>query len=341
MKEKKKKKKKKKKNDLTWHIGSVAIKGKACLAPMAGVSDIAYRLLAKEQGAALVCTEMVSAMGIHYTNQRTEEMLYLEDRERPVSMQLFGSNPEVMAEGAKKVEAAGADIVDVNMGCPVKKIVSSGDGSALMQTPELAEKIIEAMVKAVSIPVTVKLRLGWDETTKNIVAMAKGLEKAGAAAIAVHGRTKMQMYSGQADWTYIKEVKEAVSIPVLGNGDIFMPEVAKQRLEESGVDGLLIGRGAQGNPWIFKRINQYLGTGELLPEPSFEERLAMLRKHYLLLVEYKNEVLANREIRTHAGWYIKGLPQASKWRNLINTTRTTKEFLQILDAYETALAKAL
>ena len=226
-------------NNKQWQIGAVKIDGQAILAPMAGVSDIAYRLLAKEQGAALVCTEMVSAMGIKYKNERTHELLRIEEAERPVSMQIFGSNPEAIALGAKVVADAGADIVDINMGCPVKKVVTSGDGSALMKNPDLAARVAEAAVEAVDVPVTVKMRIGWDSDSINVVDFAKRIESTGVAAIAVHGRTKEQMYSGHADWFYIKAVKEAVSVPVLGNGDIVNPEDAKQMLDETGCDALM------------------------------------------------------------------------------------------------------
>lgn len=263
-------------NNDTWYIGKVAIAGKAVLAPMAGVSDIAYRLLAKEQGAALVCTEMVSAMGIKYENEHTKELLYMEAVEHPVSMQIFGSDPEAIALAAKVVERAGADIVDINMGCPVKKVVSSGDGSALMKTPDLAARVAEAAVKAVKVPVTVKMRLGWDEESKNVLDFAKRIESVGVAAVAVHGRTREQMYMGQADWSYIKAVKEALTIPVLGNGDVIDARSAKAMLTETGCDAVLIGRGAQGNPWIFNEVNQYLRTGTVLSKPSALERLQML-----------------------------------------------------------------
>lgn len=320
-----------------WYIGDVKIPGRVGLAPMAGVSDISYRLLAKDMGASLVCTEMVSAMGIKYNNENTKDLLYLEDGERPVSMQIFGSDPEAIALGTKVVEESGADIVDINMGCPVKKVVSSGDGSALMKTPDLAVKVARAAVKAVKIPVTVKIRLGWDDSSKNVVELAKRLEDAGVAAIAVHGRTREQLYSGRADWTYIKAVKEALRIPVLGNGDIVSPETASAMFEETGCDAILVGRGAQGNPWIFKRIAHYLETGEILPEPSHLERVAMLKRHFELLCYYKGEALGVREIRTHAGWYIKGMPEAARWRNLLNTTVDTSGVIRLIDEYASLL----
>lgn len=321
----------------TWTIGNVPIQGKAILAPMAGVSDIAYRLLAKEHGASVVCTEMVSAMGIKYKNERTHELLRMEAVEHPVSMQIFGSNPEAIALGAKVVADAGADIVDINMGCPVKKVVSSGDGSALMKTPDLAARVAEAAVKAVDVPVTVKMRIGWDDDHINVVDFAKRIESTGVAAVAVHGRTREQMYMGRADWSYIKAVKDSLSIPVIGNGDVWTPEDALRMMQETGCDAVMIGRGAQGNPWIFERTNHYLRTGELRPEPTYLERLDMLLKHFELLCRYKGAALGVREIRTHAGWYMRGMPEAAYWRNRVNTIHTVESFKKELSTYRDVL----
>lgn len=321
----------------TWTIGNVPIQGKAILAPMAGVSDIAYRLLAKEHGASMVCTEMVSAMGIKYKNERTHELLRMEAVEHPVSMQIFGSNPEAIALGAKVVADAGADIVDINMGCPVKKVVSSGDGSALMKTPDLAARVAEAAVKAVDVPVTVKMRIGWDDDHINVVDFAKRIESTGVAAVAVHGRTREQMYMGRADWSYIKAVKDSLSIPVIGNGDVWTPEDALRMMRETGCDAVMIGRGAQGNPWIFERTNHYLRTGELRPEPTYLERLDMLLKHFELLCQYKGAALGVREIRTHAGWYMRGMPEAAYWRNRVNTIHTVESFKKELSTYRDVL----
>lgn len=328
-------------NKMALSIGRVQLDGRVCLAPMAGVSDISYRLLAKEQRASLVCTEMVSAMGIKYDNEHTKELLYIENREKPVSLQIFGSDPRAMAEAAKVVEDVGADIVDINMGCPVKKVVASGDGSALMKTPDLAASVAEAVVKAVQIPVTVKMRLGWDEAHKNAVDFARRLENSGVVALTVHGRTREQMYSGKADWEYIRRVKKAVRIPVFGNGDVTDVWSAKAMFDETECDGIMIGRAAQGNPWIFNEVRSFLENGVLLEPPSPEERLEMMRRHLDLMVFYKAESIAVKEMRTHAGWYTKGMPGSARWRAVFTSITTRTGFLEAISRYEEELSELL
>ena len=260
-------------------IGNVELENNVILAPMAGVTDMPYRILCREQGAGLVCMEMVSAKAILYKNKNTQELLKVDDRERPVSLQLFGSDPDIVADIAASLEDGPYDIFDINMGCPVPKIVKNGEGSALMKNPKLVEEILTKLVKAVKKPVTVKFRKGFDDTCINAVEIAKIAESAGVAAVAVHGRTREQYYSGKADWNIIREVKNAVKIPVIGNGDVFTPQDAKRLVEETGCDGIMVARGAKGNPWIFKQITHYLDTGELLPRPSVEELKAMILRH--------------------------------------------------------------
>ncbi|MBO2521584.1 MAG: tRNA dihydrouridine synthase DusB [Firmicutes bacterium] len=295
-------------------IGPVQLESPVVLAPMAGVCNLAFRLLCKEQGAALVCSEFVSAKALVHGNQKSFEMLAVSEKERPVSIQIFGSTPEDAAFAARAVEEAGADIVDFNMGCPVPKVLKAEAGAALMRVPDKAQAILKAMVDAVSIPVTVKVRTGWDDRSINVVDLAKRFEDVGVAAIAVHGRTTSQGRSGRANWEIIGEVKQAVRIPVIGNGDVFTPQDAEAMLEMTGCDGVMIGRGALGNPWIFKRTRHYLETGELLPEPTASQRVEMARRHLRLLAELKGEYVAVREMRQHAPAYIKGFPGAAAFR---------------------------
>lgn len=311
-------------------IGNVTLKNTVVLAPMAGVTDQAFRILAKEMGCALVYSEMISDKGLIYRNSHTLEMLQIDERERPVTLQIFGSEPDCMAKAAKIVEQAGADIIDINMGCPTPKIVKNGEGSALMRQPELAYAIIASVVDAVSVPVTVKMRKGWDETTVNAVQIAQLAEKAGAAAVAVHGRTREQFYMGTADWTIIRQVKESVGIPVLGNGDVNNPQAAKRLLTETNCDGIMIGRGCQGNPWLFRQTIHYLETGELLPGPTIDERNQVLRRHLDMLVALKGEYIAIREMRRHAAWYTKGLPYAAELRLKLNQAESREDFLNCL-----------
>ena len=297
-------------------IGNTILENNVILAPMAGVTDLPFRLLCREQGAGCVVTEMVSAKAILYNNRNTKELMQIHPQERPAAIQLFGSDPDIMAQIAARIEDGPYDFIDVNMGCPVPKVVNNGEGSALMKNPKQAEKVLSAMVKAVKKPVTVKFRKGFNDTSVNAVEFAKMAEGSGVAAVAVHGRTREQYYSGKADWDIIRQVKEAVKIPVIGNGDIFTPQDAGRMMEETGCDGIMVARGAKGNPWIFRRINHYLDTGEILPGPSIEEIQAMILRHGHMLAAYKGEQTAMREMRGHVAWYTKGMPHSAALRNV-------------------------
>lgn len=299
---------------------------------MAGVTDQPFRLLAKEMNCGLVYTEMISSKGLLFHNCHTVNMIRIDERERPVAVQIFGSEPESLVGAAKLVEAAGADIIDINMGCPTPKIVKNGEGSALMRKPELAYELLSRVVSAVHIPVTVKIRKGWDDRTVNAVEIAKLAEKAGVAAIAIHGRTREQFYSGQADWSIIRTVKESVSIPVIGNGDIRSAYDAAKMFADTGCDAVMVGRGAQGNPWIFRQIAQYLLTGEELPLPSFAERVDVLQRHLDMALKYSGEYVGVREMRRHAAWYTKGLRHAAELRLRFNTAESKEDFLQVFAA---------
>lgn len=316
-------------------IGSVTLENNLILAPMAGVTDLPFRLLCKEQGAGLLCMEMVSAKAILYKNKNTEELLSIDEREHPVSLQLFGSDPDIMAQIAHQIEERPFDILDINMGCPVPKVVNNGDGSALMKNPILAGKIIEKTVNAVKKPVTVKIRKGFDDEHINAVEMAHIAEESGAAAIAVHGRTREQYYSGNADWEIIRKVKEAVSIPVIGNGDLTCAKDLEKMAEETGCDGFMIGRGVQGNPWLFHQILHYFETGEELKKPSFEEVTQMLLRHAAMQLEFKGEYTGIREIRKHAAWYTAGYKNSSKLRGRINEV---ENYEQLKALFEEALS---
>ena len=302
----------------TLKIGDVSLKNNLILAPMAGVTDLPFRLLCKEQGAGLLCMEMVSAKAIYFNNKNTEELLTIDDREPPVSLQLFGSDPDIISEMAKKIEDRPFSILDINMGCPVPKVAGNGEGSALMKNPKLVEEIVSKTAKAIKKPVTVKIRKGFDDTHVNAVEIARIAESAGAAAVAVHGRTREQYYSGKADWDIIRQVKEAVKIPVIGNGDVTSPEAARQLMETTGCDGIIIGRGAQGNPWIFRQILHWMETGEEEPKPDLEEVKAMILRHARMLVEYKGAYTGIREMRKHVAWYTAGYPNSAKLRARVN-----------------------
>ncbi|MBP2628283.1 MAG: TIM-barrel protein, nifR3 family [Firmicutes bacterium] len=315
-------------------IGRIKLVNPVILAPMAGVTDLPFRLLVKEMDCGLVYSEMVSDKGLLYKNSHTMDMLKIDDRERPVTMQIFGSEPASMASAARFVEQAGTDIIDINMGCPTPKIVKNGSGAALMCQPDLAYRIMVSVVETVNVPVTVKFRKGWNNGSINAVEMAKLAEKAGIAAIAVHGRTREQFYSGEADWNIIRQVKESVGIPVIGNGDIRTPYDAQRMLIETGCDGLMIGRGAQGNPWIFRQVAQYLATGEILPLPTVAERLSVMLRHLDMLVEYKGEYLGVREMRRHGAWYTKGLHHSSEIRLRFNQAVCKEDFVAVLEEFE-------
>lgn len=317
-------------------IGNIVLDGWAVLAPMAGVSDLAYRVIARHMGTAMTTAEMVSAKGLYYKNEKTRDMLKIDPTEHPVALQIFGSDPDIMAAGALEMERAGADIIDINMGCPMQKVVKNGDGSALMKNVPLAAAIVKAMVGAVHVPVTVKMRLGWSRETENCVELAQAVEEAGASAITVHGRTREDFYTGHADWKKIGEVVQAVSIPVFGNGDVVDGPSAKGLMDETGCAGVAIGRAAWGNPWIFEAVNRYLETGEVAEPPSWEMRLAMARKHLHGLVVEKGEHVAVREMRAHASRYFHGLPEAAALRREIMKALTEEEFNQTLDTYEAA-----
>lgn len=314
-------------------IGSVELNNPFILAPMAGVCDLPFRLLCKEKGAAMVCTEMVSAKAIYYNNKNTKELLTIDKNEGPVSLQLFGSEPKLMAEMAKRIEEIPFDILDFNMGCPVPKVVNNGEGSALMKNPVLAGHIIEAMVNAISKPVTVKIRAGFDAEHINAVEIAKIAENSGAAAITVHARTREQYYSGKADREIIRLVKEAVTIPVIGNGDIDCYESAKHMLEYTGCDGVAIGRGAEGNPWIFEELNaKYAGLD--YNKPSLEEVKEMIMRHARMLIDYKGEYIGIREMRKHAAWYTAGFKGASKLRGCLNEVSSIESLEEIIMGFE-------
>ena len=313
-------------------IGNIELDTPVALAPMAGISDLPYRVICREFGCGLTVSEMVSAKGLLYKNEKTFAMLQIDEAERPTAIQLFGSVPEELAEAARIVEAQGADIIDFNMGCPVPKVVNNGEGSALMKVPELAGKILEAMVKAVRVPVTVKFRAGWDEEHRNAVEIAKIAEASGVAAVAVHGRTRNQFYMGKADWEIIRRVKEAVRIPVFGNGDVFTAGDGLRMFKETNCDGLMLARGAYGNPWLFTQLRAAL-AGKDIPAVTAGEKLQQIILHATALVDFKGEKVAIREMRSHASAYIKGLPRASEYREKFHKLETLREMVDLVNSY--------
>lgn len=320
------------------NIGGVVFKNNVFLAPMAGVTDQPFRIICRELGCGFVYTEMVSSKGLYYNSQKTKYMLEIDEREAPAGVQLFGSDPHIMGEMAAEVsENPRVAIIDINMGCPAPKIVKNCEGSALMKNPELASKIIKSVVKNSKVPVTVKFRKGWDDNNVNAVEFAMMAEDSGAKAVSVHGRTRAQMYEGPADWKIIKQVKESVKIPVIGNGDVISPVTARRLLEETGCDGILVARGAMGNPWIFRSINHYLDTGELLPEPTAWDKIDMAIRHARMLTDFKGENTGVKEMRKHIAWYIKGLRNASVVKNNINTAVKLNDLIEILNQYKESL----
>ena len=319
---------------MKWKIGDVEIDNPFVLAPMAGVTDLPFRKLCKEQGAGLICMEMVSAKAISFYNKNTEALMEIDKCENPVSMQLFGSEPELMARVAAETEERPFDILDINMGCPVPKVVNNGEGSALLKNPELIVKIVKSVSSAIKKPLTVKVRIGFENEPVDIVDIAKRVEDAGAAAIAVHGRTRQQYYSGTADWDAIRRVKEAVSIPVIGNGDVDSPEKAEALIKETGCDGVMIGRAVRGNPWLFRELNHYFETGEKLPRPSVEEVREMILRHARMQIDLKGEFTGIREMRKHVAWYTAGMRHSAALRRETNLVSSYEELEKLLGRME-------
>lgn len=319
---------------MKWKIGDVQIENPFVLAPMAGVTDLPFRKLCKEQGAGLICMEMVSAKAISFHNKNTEALMEIDKCENPVSLQLFGSEPELMAGVAAEIEERPFDILDINMGCPVPKVVNNGEGSALLKNPELIVKIVKSVSSAIKKPLTVKVRIGFENEPVDIVEIAKRVEDAGAAAIAVHGRTRQQYYSGTADWDAIRRVKEAVSIPVIGNGDVDSPEKAEALIKETGCDGVMVGRATRGNPWIFRELNHYFETGEKLARPSVEEVREMILRHARMQIDLKGEFTGIREMRKHVAWYTAGMRHSAALRRETNLVSSYEELEQLLGRME-------
>ena len=320
--------------EMRWKIGSVEIENPFVLAPMAGVTDLPFRGLCKEQGAGLVCTEMVSAKAISFHNKNTKSLMEITPQEHPVSLQLFGCEPELMAEVAKSIEEQPFDILDINMGCPVPKVVNNGEGSALLKNPELIHRIVSEISHAVKKPVTVKIRIGFEGYDVDPVEIAKIIEDAGGAAVAVHGRTRQQYYAGEADWETIGRIKDAVSIPVIGNGDVDSPLKAEKMMKDTGCDAVMIGRAVRGNPWIFREMNHYFTTGELLEKPSAAEIREMILRHARWQIELKGEFTGIREMRKHVAWYTSGMRHSAGLRRESNTIENYESLERLLSKLE-------
>ena len=314
-------------------IGNVQLDNEVFLSPMAGVTDLPFRTICKEKGCGMLYTEMINAKALCYDDENTKKMLNLEDDGHPVAVQIFGSDPEYMGKAASIMNQYTNDILDINMGCPAPKVIKNGDGSALMRNPKLAAEVLTAVVKNSEKPVTLKIRKGWDDDSVNALEIAKIAEECGISALAIHGRTREQFYSGKADWDIIAEIKQSINIPVIGNGDVFDVQDAVNMLEKTKCDAIMIGRGSQGNPWIFNRINHYMKTGEVLPEPTLEEKISTAIKHMNLAVAEHGEYVAVREMRKHIGWYLKGLKNSAKYRDQINKITDYKEVISMLEEY--------
>ena len=312
-------------------IGKVILENPCVLAPMAGVTDLPFRLLCKEQGVGLLSMEMVSAKAISFHNKNTEDLMAVAATENPIALQLFGSDPDIFSRVIKEIEERPFDLLDINMGCPVPKVVNNGEGSALMKQPRLVAQLVTAAVKATGKPVMVKIRKGFDKEHVNAVEVAKIIEASGASAVTVHGRTREQYYSGEADWEIIRKVKEAVSIPVIGNGDVTSPQKARQLLEQTGCDGVMVGRAARGNPWIFREIIAYLQTGKLIDRPSRTEVKDMIMRHADLQLRYKGEYTGIREMRKHVAWYTAGYPHSAKLRGRVNEIESIEALKELLE----------
>ena len=314
-------------------IGNVQLDNEVFLSPMAGVTDLPFRTICKEKGCGMLYTEMINAKALCYDDENTKKMLRMDKDEHPVAVQIFGSDPEFMGKAAIIMNQYPNEILDINMGCPAPKVIKNGDGSALMRNPKLAAEVLTAVVKNSEKPVTLKIRKGWDDDSVNAVEIAKIAEECGISALAIHGRTREQFYSGKADWDIIAEIKQAINIPVIGNGDVFEVEDAVNMLEKTKCDSIMIGRGAQGNPWIFNRINHYMKTGEILPEPTLEEKITTAIRHMNLAVDEHGDYVAVREMRKHIGWYLKGLKNSAKYRDQINKITDYKEVIAMLEEY--------